>query len=64
MSVAAQTVDPIVYDVPTAAQALRVSVHLVRKLVYTGALPAARVGDRVLIRKQDLNEFLEASVRK
>ena len=56
--------EPIVYDVPTAAQALRVSTHLVRKLISTGALPVAQVGDRVLIRRQDLNEFLEASVKK
>jgi excisionase family DNA binding protein len=64
MSVAVASVEPIVYDVPTTAQALRVSVHLIRKLVYTGAPPAARVGDRVLIRRQDLNAFLEASVGK
>lgn len=58
------SIEPIVYDVPTAAQALRISVALVRKLVHTRALPVARVGDRVLIRRQDLNAFLEASVGK
>ena len=63
MSVSAASVEPIVYDVPTAAQALRVSVHLIRKLVYNGSLPAVRVGDRVLIRRQDLDAFLASRVR-
>jgi excisionase family DNA binding protein len=62
-AVSAASIEPIVYDVPTAAQALRVSVHLIRKLVYNGALPAARVGDRVLIRRQDLDAFLASRVR-
>jgi excisionase family DNA binding protein len=62
MSIA--SIEPIVYDVAAAAHALRISVALVRKLVHTRALPVARVGDRVLIRRQDLNAFLEASVAK
>ena len=54
------TIEPLVYSVDEAAQAIRVSPGMIRKLIATGALQASRVGDRVLVRREALKALLLA----
>lgn len=53
-------VSPLAYSVPEAAEAIRVSPNLIRRMIRDGALAAARVGNRVLVRREDLARLLES----
>jgi len=55
---ASVAVEPLVYNVPQAAQALGVHPMTIRNLVKRGELPAVRVGDRVLIARDALRAFV------
>lgn len=57
-------VRPIVYDIPSAAQALLLSVSTVRKLIRRGLLPVSRIGDRILIQEKSLVALLEMAEGK
>jgi excisionase family DNA binding protein len=52
-------VRPIVYDIPSAAQALLLSVSTVRKLIRRGLLPVSRIGDRVLIQEKSMRKLMD-----
>lgn len=55
------TVEPLAYNVDEAADALRVSAGMVRKLIRAGELSASRIGDRVIISRKALETLLSAS---
>ena len=55
---ASVAIEPLVYNVPQAAQALQVHPMTIRNLVKRGELPAVRVGDRVMISRDALLEFV------
>lgn len=52
-------VQPLVYDIPAAAEALRLSVSTVRKLIRRDLLKVSRIGDRVLIQEKALLAVLD-----
>lgn len=56
---ASVAIEPLVYDIPQAAQALQVCPNTIRNLIRRGELPASKVGDRVMIRRQALATFLD-----
>ena len=41
---------------------LRLSVHTVRSWIYQNKIPFVRLGRRVLLRREDLEEFVRRSV--
>lgn len=49
--------------VPEAAEYLRLGERTVRELIARRALKAVRVGRRLILRRQDLDAFLERHVR-
>jgi excisionase family DNA binding protein len=53
-------VSPLAYSVTEAAEAIRVSPNLIRRMIREGALASARVGNRVLVRREDLARLLES----
>jgi excisionase family DNA binding protein len=55
----AVAIQPIVSDVKQTAQALQIHPNTVRNLIRRGELPASRVGDRVMVRRDALQEFLQ-----
>lgn len=52
-------IEPLVYNVPQAAQALQVCPNTIRNLIRRGELPASKIGDRVLIRREAVATFLD-----
>jgi excisionase family DNA binding protein len=50
--------EPLVLDIPEVARALRVGVSTVRKMITAGKLKSIRLGDRHLVRVEDLRAFL------
>ena len=56
---ASVAIEPLVYDISQAAQALQVCQNTIRNLIRRGELPASKVGDRVMIRRQALSAFLD-----
>jgi excisionase family DNA binding protein len=53
------SVESLVYSVNQAAEALQVCTNTIRNLIRRGELPASRVGDRVMIKRQALTAFLD-----
>jgi excisionase family DNA binding protein len=58
MPAAQPDIEPLVLDVPEVARAMRVGVSSIRKMITEGKLKSIRVGDRVLVRRIDLEAFL------
>lgn len=54
---------PRLLTLPEAAERLRVSVSLIRRLVKRRALPAVTIGRRVLIDPADVEAFIEHQKR-
>ena len=52
-------VEPLVYDLPEVATALRVCLGTVRNIIAAGELRSIRIRDRRFVRKADLQRFLE-----
>ena len=52
------TVSPLL-DVPTAANALCISVRFLRLLISRRELPSVRLGRRVLVRRRDIDAVIE-----
>ena len=52
------SLERLAFSVEEVAQSLGLGKSTVRMLVREGALPAVRVGDRVLIRKESLEKLL------
>jgi excisionase family DNA binding protein len=48
------------WEVPEAAERLRVSSTFLRNKIAEGALPAVRLGSRVLLDPSDVAEWIEA----
>jgi excisionase family DNA binding protein len=58
----ANTLEPMVLDVGEAARALRLGPSTVRAKIATGELRSVKIGDRRLIRVEDLRAFLAERV--
>jgi excisionase family DNA binding protein len=54
-------IEPMLYDIYEVALALRLGASTVRKLVSAGEIPSIRIGNRRLIRVEDLRAFIAAS---
>ena len=50
--------DQLAYTIPEAAQLLRVGRHAIERLIAAGKLPALKLGNRYIIRRQSLDQFL------
>jgi excisionase family DNA binding protein len=57
------TAQPIAYSVAEAAEALRISLRKMEDLVASGAVPTFRIGRRRLIRRSDLEAFVDRHVQ-
>ena len=55
----AQPVSKRLYTIPEAAQYLGRTVWSVRELIWSGRLPAVKVGRRTHLDLEDLNAFIE-----
>ena len=49
-------------NVPEGAKELRVSKHTIRAWIYAKRIPHVRLGRRVLLRKEDLENFVNKNV--
>ncbi len=49
-------------DLRQSAKELNVSIHTVRAWTYQKRIPFVRLGRRVLLRRQDLEEFVNRNV--
>lgn len=54
-----RAVERMAFDLPAAAAAVGLSVSGLRELIAAGKLRATRVGRRVLIRRESLQDLLE-----
>lgn len=54
---------PMLYSVASAATALSVAARTIRNYIDQGNIPALRVGARVLIRREDLEAFIDSLPR-
>jgi excisionase family DNA binding protein len=52
-------VQPATVSIPDAARYLGVSADTVRRLIRGGALPHARIGNSIRIRRADLETYLQ-----
>ena len=59
MKQAATLLQPAAVSVPDAGMYLGVSADTVRRLVRAGAIPHARIGNSIRIRRVDLDSYLE-----
>jgi len=50
--------EPLAYTVKDAVRVLRLSERRIRDLVASGRLPARREGQKILIRRQDAEAYL------
>lgn len=58
------TIQPAAMSVANAGRYLGVSTDTVRRLVRAGAIPHARIGNSVRIRRADLEDYLEAQTSR
>lgn len=49
-------------DLKEAAKEMRISIYTIRSWVYQKRLPFVKLGRRVLIRREDLEEFVNRNV--
>jgi excisionase family DNA binding protein len=59
MQATATTVQRLAYGIAEAAELIGVSTATIRRLIDANKLPCARVGDRVLIKRESLEELLD-----
>ena len=50
------------FDLKEGARELHLSIHTLRSWIYQKRLPHVRLGRRVLLRKSDLEEFINKGV--
>jgi excisionase family DNA binding protein len=62
-SMATATLEPIAYGVKDSAKLMGVCPGTIRNLIKDGDLLAVRVRDRVLIRKESLEQLLKEGAR-
>lgn len=53
--------EPLVVDVYEAARLLKLNHRTVRKYVAAGQIPALRIGDRILISREKLNDMVNGT---
>jgi len=57
-------IQPVVLSVPQAAVYLSVSCDTVRRLIRSGTIPHARIGNSIRIRRTDLDGYLENQISR
>lgn len=57
-------IEPLVYTVPEAAEAIGLAVCRVYDLCHVATFPAFRIGGRWIIPRRDLAEWLTQQVRE
>ena len=57
-------IQPVVLSVPQAGVYLSVSPDTVRRLIRSGTIPHARIGNSIRIRRADLDCYLEGQVSR
>ena len=55
-------ITPMGLSIESASAYSSLGVHLVRRLVQTGKLPALRVGARIIIKRDVLDRFMEENL--
>ncbi len=55
---------PVVLSVPQAGAYLNVSSDTVRRLIRSGNIPHARIGNSIRIRRADLDGYLESQISR
>ena len=55
---------PVVLSVPQAGAYLNVSSDTVRRLIRSGNIPHARIGNSIRIRRADLHGYLESQISR
>ena len=55
---------PVVLSIPQAGAYLSVSSDTVRRLIRSGRVPHARIGNSIRIRRADLDGYLESQVSR
>jgi excisionase family DNA binding protein len=59
-----RSIEPAAVTIVDAGRYLGVSADTVRRLVRSGALPHARIGNSIRIRRADLDNYLEAQTSR
>ena len=57
-------VQPVVLSIPQAGAYLCVSPDTVRRLIRSGTIPHARIGNSIRIRRADLDGYLENQISR
>jgi len=57
-------IQPVVLSIPQAATYLCVSSDTVRRLIRSGTIPHARIGNSIRIRRADLDGYLESQISR
>jgi excisionase family DNA binding protein len=52
----------VIFNIKEAADYLNLSVHTIRKWVNQNRLPFARLGDRIMFRISDLENYVEQNI--
>jgi excisionase family DNA binding protein len=55
---------PVVLSIPQAGAYLNVSSDTMRRLVRSGTIPHARIGNSIRIRRADLDGYLESRISR
>jgi len=55
---------PDLLNLEEASKELKVSIHTVRAWSYQGKFPIVKLGRRVLIKRQDIEEFIQKNTIK
>jgi excisionase family DNA binding protein len=64
MKVINNQIQPVVMSISQASAYLSVSSDTVRRLIRSGSIPHARIGNSIRIRRADLDTFLENQVSR
>ena len=57
-------IQPVVLSIPQASTYLSVSSDTVRRLIRSGYIPHARIGNSIRIRRADLDGYVERQVSR
>ena len=63
MNTASTTISTTCLSIREAAQELGASERYVQRLIRSGKLPSAKIGNRVFIRETDLQDLLQSHLR-
>ena len=62
MSTKVAEIQPVVLSIVQAGAALSVSSDTMRRLIRNGAIPHARIGNSIRIRRTDLDDYLQGQI--